>query len=168
MSCKQSPICSPLRPPPTESSPSEQKLPNFILKANLYLIQVEYECKEFALGVVAGEVGSVEQGGRVERGHDGREDRVRHREEDHQEQSCKISNLEYIEKILKSAFLLGFTLFSVPVRDLLKAYLVLMIMLNFFLIFKNVFQIKTEYLKALVASPQTEHYYAQYYLFQQL
>ena len=34
--------------------------------------------------------------------------------------------------------------------------------------FWNFFQIKTEYFKALVASPQTEHHYAQYYLFQQL
>ena len=79
MSCKQSPICSLLRPPPTESSPTEQKLPNFILEENLHLIQVENECKEFALGVVAGEVGSVEQGGRVEGEHDGREDRVGHK-----------------------------------------------------------------------------------------
>ena len=90
LSCKQSPICSLLRPSPTKSSPSEQKLPNVIHKENLHLIQVENECKEFALGVVAGEVGSVEQGGRVEGEHDGSEDRVRQREEDHQDQSCKI------------------------------------------------------------------------------
>ena len=70
---------------------------------------------------MAGEVGSVEQGGRVEGKHDGREDRVRHREEDHQEQSCKISNLEYIEKILKSAFLLSLKVsIFLPLFDILQ------------------------------------------------
>ena len=44
-----------------------------------YLIHVENECKEFALRVVGGEVGLVEQGGRVEGKHDARVDRVRHR-----------------------------------------------------------------------------------------
>ena len=79
-----------------------------------------------------------------------------------------------IKLMMKTGFsfllegLAGFPLFSVPVRHLLKAYLVLMIMLDFFLIFKIFFQIKTEYFKALVASPQTEHHYAQYYLFHQL
>ena len=38
--------------------------------------------------------------------------------------------------------LAGFPLFSVPVRHLLKAYLVLMIMLNFFLICKTFFKLK--------------------------
>lgn len=61
----------------------------------IHLIHVENERKEFALRVVDGEVGSVEQGGRVEREHNAREDRVGHREEDHQDQSCKISNISY-------------------------------------------------------------------------
>ena len=48
-----------------------------------------------------------------------------------------------IKMMMKTGFsfllegLAGFPLFSVPVRHLLKAYLVLMIMLNFFLIFKT-------------------------------
>ena len=58
-----------------------------------------------------------------------------------------------IKMIMKTGFifllegLAGFPLFSVPVRHLLKAYLVLMIMLNFFLICKTFFQIKKNILR---------------------
>ena len=53
-----------------------------------------------------------------------------------------------IKMMMKTGFgfllegLAGFPLFSVPVRHLLKAYLVLMIMLNFFLICKTFFKLK--------------------------
>ena len=58
-----------------------------------------------------------------------------------------------IKMMMKTGFsfllegLAGFPLFSVPVRHLLKAYLVLMIMLDFFLIFKTFFKLKQNILR---------------------
>ena len=105
LSCKQLPICSLLRTPPTESSLSERQISSSKQMIPSYLIHIEDECKEFALWVVAWEEGSVDQGGRVEGEHNGRVDRVGHSEEDDQNQNCKMSNLLFAEeKTMKSAF----------------------------------------------------------------